>query len=200
MNSRELEAAVTARFVAVNGQHPMTPEDDDYVDEWYTPLTALAAAAGVEPQELHRQMLANRLPLPSYIRSDGTQMVARDLLALRERAGDADQLPSWFASHFDEPSTAVSEWDAYLAGHYVCLRSVTPEQMKRKDELVAAIEGALADPQPASCEWRAGLHRLVDQLDELEPPFAPYDRLRFGGPVSRDRLVAEPRARFLLTR
>jgi hypothetical protein len=199
MTGRELQAAVTARFVAVNGQHPMTPEDDDYVDEWFTPLTALADAAGVPPEELHRRMLANRLPLPSYIRSDGTQMVARDLLALSERAGGADRLPAWFASHFDEPSTAVSEWDAYLAGHYVCLRSVGPEQMKRKDELVTAIEGALANPQPTSGEWLAGLHRLVDELDELEPPFAPYDRLRFGGPVSRDRLVAEPRVRFPLT-
>jgi hypothetical protein len=196
MTDLDLESAVAARFVAVNGRHPMTPEDDAYVDDWYAPLETIADEAGIDADELRRLMLANRLPLPSYIRSDGTQMVARDLLDLARRAGGADRLPDWFASHFPDPATALAEWDAYLAGQYVCLRSVTPDNMKRKDELVWGIERALAEPEPTSPEWLAHLHRLVDELDDLEPPFAPYDRLRFGGPVSRDRLVDGPRARF----
>jgi hypothetical protein len=44
--------------------------------------------------------------------------------------------------------------------------------------------------------WLAELHALVDELDALEPPFAPYDRLRFGGPISRDTLIDDVRARF----
>ncbi len=192
----ELEAGVRARFVAVNGDHPMTLDDDAYVTEWYTPLAELAGRAGVTADELRRLMLANRLPLPSYIRSDGTQMVGHDLLDLVERADGVERLPTWFASQFPDPRTAVAEWDAYLAGHYVCLRSVTPENIKRKDQLVAEIEQALADPQPESASWLTSLHRLIDELDELEPPFAPYDRLRFGGRVSRDRLIDELRVRF----
>jgi uncharacterized protein DUF6058 len=191
-----LEAAVTARFLAINGDHPMTPEDDSYVNEWFLPVPELAEQASVPVDELRRLMLTNRIPLPSYLRSDGAQMVAPDLLDLAERAGGVDRLPSWFASHFPDPRTAISEWDAYLAGQYVCLRSVTPDNMKRKDELVDAIEHALDHARPESGTWRSDLHRLVDALDELEPPFAPYDRLRFGGPVSRDRLIDAARARF----
>jgi hypothetical protein len=110
MIGMELEASVEARFKAVNGDHPMTPEDDAYVDEWYVPLERLADESGIDAAELRRLMLANRLPLPSYIGSDGTQMVARDLLALAERAGGTDRLPTWFASQFSQQATAVAEW------------------------------------------------------------------------------------------
>jgi hypothetical protein len=196
VTSKLLEAAIAARFVATNGDHPMTPDDDAYVSEWFTPLEELAAQAGQAADELRRLVLSNRLPLPSYIRSDGVQMVPHDLLELPRRVGGFDQLPEYFATQFDDPVKAVSEWDGYLAGHYVCLRAVSPENIKRKDELVEAIETHLARPQSASTEWLERLHALVDELDELEPPFAPYDRLRFGGPVSRDRLIDDVRKQF----
>jgi hypothetical protein len=194
--SELLESAITARFIATNGDHPMTEADDAYVSEWFTPLEEVAARAGRAPDELRRLVLSNRLPLPSYIRSDGVQMVPRDLLELPERAGGPDRLPEYFAVQFEDPAKAVSEWDAYLAGHYVCLRTVTPENMRRKDELVEAIEAQLVQPRPDSPTWLELLHMLVDELDALEPPFAPYDRLRFGGPISRDRLIDDVRAQF----
>ena len=193
MKSGEYEAAVSARFVAVNGVHPMTPEDDEYASRWYTAVEDVAAAEGVDPSEIRRLMLANRLPLPSYIRSDGRQMVPRDLFALVRRSGGVDALPAWFAQHFDDAAAAVSEWDSYLSGQYVCLRSVTPENIKRKDQLCSAIDELLEEHETP--DWREELERLVDELDALEPPFAPYDRLRFGGPVSRDRLIDDVRAR-----
>jgi Family of unknown function (DUF6058) len=194
--SGDLAAAVAACFYAVNGRHEMTAEDDAYVSAWYTPLEKLAAAERMDVDELRRLMLANRVPLPSYIRTDGTQMVARDLLELVREAGGADRLPTWFASRWDSPEEAVIEWDDYLSGKYVCLRSVRPENMKRKNQLVEAISAELTHPAPASGEWLARVHDLVDELEELEPPFAPYDRLRFGGPVSRDTLIDDVRRQF----
>ena len=191
-----LAAAVAERFYAVNGRHAMTPADDAYVSAWYAPLEEIAADAGRDADELRRLMLANRLPLPSYIRSDGTQMVAFDLLELAERAGGTDELPRWFAAQWSSPAEAVHEWDSYLSGQYVCLRSVTPESMRRKNELVDAIALELEQPQPESADWLARVHALVDELDEIEPPFAPYDRLRFGGAVSRDRLIDDVRRRY----
>jgi uncharacterized protein DUF6058 len=196
MTADELRVAVEARFRAVNGDHPMTREDDAYVTEYYVPLEELAQSSGRDPADVRRLMLANRLPLPSYVRSDGAQMVASDLFALADQAGGVDRLPEWFATNFDDSAKAVAEWDAYLAGQYVCLLSVTPEQMKRKDELVDAIEAQLAEPDPDSRAWLERLHALVDDLDAIAPPFAPYDRLRFGGPVSRDRLIDETRRRY----
>jgi hypothetical protein len=192
----DLAAAVAARFDAVNGPHEMTPADDAYVTTWYVPLEELATAGGHPADELRRLMLANRLPLPSYIRSDGVQMVARDLLGLLQEAGGPEGLPQWFAGHWDSAEQAVIEWDDYLSGRYVCLRSVTPENMRRKNALIEAISGELAAPDPASKKWLERLHVLVDELAELEPPFAPYDRLRFGGPVSRDTLIDDVRRQY----
>src|SRR5690349_20187263 len=136
----------------------MTAEDDAYATAWYVPLEELAAASDYTSDELRRLMLANRLPLPSYIRSDGVQMVARDLLALVHEAGGVDCLPAWFASHWSSPAEAVLEWEDYLSGRYVCLRSVTPQNMRRKNELVESISSALANAMPeigrASCRER----------------------------------------------
>jgi Family of unknown function (DUF6058) len=191
-----LAEAVAERFYAVNGRHPMTAEDDDYVATWFVALEDVAAASAFSVDRLRELMLADRLPLPSYIRSDGTQMVPRDLLALLDEAGGPDQLREWFAGWWDSPQQAIREWDDYLSGQYVCLRSVTPANIKRKDDLVAAINAALAAAEPASDEWLERLHSLIDELEQIEPPFAPYDRLRFGGPVSRDTLIDAPRRQF----
>src|SRR5213592_3409814 len=196
MDGSQLSSAVATRFYAVNGIHPMTAEDDSYVTEWYIPLESLAQRAGVDASELRRLMLANRLPLPSYIRSDGAQMVARDLLELPRRAGGYEQLPEWFGQQFESGRDAIREWDGYLRGHYVCLRDVLPETMQRKDQLVKAITATIAKPEPQNDDWLESLHRLVDELDELEPPFTAYDRLRFRGPISRDTCINAVRARF----
>jgi hypothetical protein len=195
-NDTDLCRAVAARFYAVNGIHPMTTQDDTYASEWYVELEALAETVGVAASEIRRLMLANRLPLPSYIRNDGKQMVARDLLELPRRAGGYEQLPEWFGQQFESGRDAVREWDGYLRGHYVCLRDVLPETIQRKDNLVKEITAALETPEPDNEDWLESLHRLVDELDELEPPFTAYDRLRFGGPISRDTCINTVRARF----
>jgi hypothetical protein len=191
-----LSAAVAERFYAVNGRHPMTPSDDAYVSAWYVTIEELAQTSRLEADEIRRLMLANRVPVPSYIRSDGKQMVPRDLLDLLEEAGGADRLTGWFAARWDSPAEAIEQWDAYLSGQYVCLRRVHPDNMRRKDELVAAISAELETPRPDSGEWLERLHMLVDELDDIEPPFAPYDRLRFGRPLSRDRLIDDVRRQF----
>jgi Family of unknown function (DUF6058) len=192
----QLRGAVAARFYAVNGTQPMTAEDDSYVSQWYVPLEALAKTVGTAVCELRRLMLANRLPLPSYILRDGTQMVARDLLELARRAGGYEELPDWFAQQFKSSRDAIREWDGYLRGQYVCLRDVLPETIQRKNELVIAITKMVSKPEPQSDEWLELLHCFVDELDQLEPPFTAYDRLRFGGPISRDTCIDAVRARF----
>jgi hypothetical protein len=174
----------------------MAAEDDAYVSAWYVSLEGLASETGIDADEIRRLMLANRLPLPSYIRSDGTQMVSPGLLELINEAGGSDKLPEWFATQVGSAREAVAGWDAYLSGQYVCLRHVRPENMRRKDELVEAISAELARPQPESARWLSFIHALADELDQLEPPFTPYDRLRFGGPVSRDLLIDDVRRRY----
>jgi hypothetical protein len=91
----------------------------------------------------------------------------------------------------------ASEWEAYVAGLYgACLREVTPENIALKEFVVAALERRLADPRPQEGAWCAALRADVETLDGLTMPFAACDRIRFGKPTSRDRLITEVRARF----
>jgi hypothetical protein len=135
----------------------LTPEDVAYITANFVPLT---------DDTVRAEIAAGRLPKPAYVLDDGTEMVASDHLALVEPAGGIDELQAWFEAR------APGEWEAYLSGEYaVCLHSVSPETIRRKAELIAQIDAAVAE------------------LDALLRPFAPYDRIRFGGPVSRDRYV-----------
>jgi hypothetical protein len=80
-----------------------------------------------------------------------------------------------------------------LSGEFgACLRDPSPETIVAKAGLMTAIAALLARPAPDD----AALRGAVDALDALERPFAAHDRERFGGPVSRDRLITAPRARF----
>jgi hypothetical protein len=174
-------ADVSARTEPFTGDHgPMlTPEDVDYITANFVPLA---------DEEVRAQIAAGRLPGPAYVLDDGTEMVAPDHLALVEPAGGIDALRDWFEAR------APGEWDDFISGEYaVCLRSVTPEAIVRKGELIERIEALLADGRPSD-----DLTAAVDELDALLRPFAPYDRVRLGGPVSRDRYVTAVRERFSL--
>ncbi len=184
------------RFREVNGDHPMTDADDAYVSAQFVVLEELCAVRGRDADEVRRLMLDGRLPLPGYLRSDGAEMVPADLFALADEAGGVDLLEAWFTAHWADPAAGRAEWDAYLSGQYVCLHSVTPATIRRKDRLTAAIGAAVDEPDAGSVRWSERLHALVDELDALEPAFTAYDRLRFGGPTSRDICIDAVRARF----
>lgn len=194
----DLAAQVVARYLEVNGRHQMTPADDAYVDRHFVTLDELCVGRTETPDQVRTGMLAGRLPLPSYLRSDGTEMVPPDLLELADRAGGISRLPGWFQSMWTDRAKAHEEWRSYLSGQYVCLRSVRPDTIVRKDQLTSAIREALAEPRPNSVVWLARLHILVDELESIELPFTAYDRLRFCGPTSRDTLIDAVRDRFPL--
>ncbi|WP_432941922.1 DUF6058 family natural product biosynthesis protein [Kribbella sp. CA-253562] len=179
------QEAVRRRYLEINGTHPMTAADDAYVTRQFRVLSELCEQTGRDLHEVRGWMLDGRLPMPSYLRSDGAEMVPADLFEPADKVG-LDNLREWFVAHWPDPATGREEWQAYLSGQYVCLHSVTPATIQRKGELVHAIERT-TDP--------ADLKRLVDELDALEPDFTGYDRLRFGGPVSRDTHITAVRKR-----
>ncbi|WP_406283582.1 DUF6058 family natural product biosynthesis protein [Embleya sp. NBC_00896] len=163
--------AVAERYREVNGDHPMSAADDAYVTREFVTLPVLCATLGLDPDQVRGDMLEGLLPLPSYLRSDGAEMVPADLFALAEAAGGTARLRSWFVGHWADPAEAEAEWDGYLSGQYVCLRAVSPATIRRKGELMTAIDAALAAPAPDAAPWLARLHWLVDGLDALEPDF-----------------------------
>ncbi|MFI9419812.1 DUF6058 family natural product biosynthesis protein [Streptomyces werraensis] len=192
MPETDLKQRLAERFREVNGDHPMTAADDAYVSAQFVVLEELCAVQSRDPEDVRRLMLDGRLPLPGYLRSDGAEMVPADLFALADEAGGVELLEAWFTAHWADPAAGKAEWDAYLSGQYVCLHSVTPATIRRKDQLTAAIGAAVDDPDADAVR----LHALVDELNALEPAFTAYDRLRFGGPTSRDTCVDAVRARF----
>jgi hypothetical protein len=169
-------AAVRQRFLEINGVHPMTAEDDAYVTRQFRVLDELCAEYERDADEVRVLMLAGKLPMPGYLRGDGAEMVPTDLFALADRVG-IDTLRQWFVAHWVDEAEGNDEWKDYVSGQSVCLHSVSPATIRRKGELIAAID-ATEDP--------VELKPFVDELDALEPEFTGYDRLRFGGPVSRD--------------
>jgi Family of unknown function (DUF6058) len=128
------------------------------------------------------------LPQATYVLPDGTEMVPETHGSLL-----ADGFRERFLAAGGRAEDVEDELDAWLGGGYgACLLDPSPETIVAKGALMTAIEALLARPEPAD----AALRGAVDALDALERPFAAHDRERFGGPVSRDRLITAPRERF----
>ncbi|MEO7731789.1 MAG: DUF6058 family natural product biosynthesis protein [Kofleriaceae bacterium] len=175
-----------------------TPADVAYVRAHYVTLEQLARGRG------EHAWPGRHLPAATYQLADGSAWYPRDWWRLLDDAGDLARLPALFARRLRAASDALGhpmdvadEWQAYLDGLYgACLRDVTPEAVVHKERLVARLDRALADPRPEDPAWRATLRGEVDALDGLTRPFAACDRLRFGRPTSRDRLIDGPRRAF----
>jgi hypothetical protein len=167
-------------------------EDIAYVNRCFRPMDESVRAL------VEREIL----PQATYVLPDGTPMVPADHAALLD---DADGQPEAVASRFRErflaaggdPAEASEEHEAWLSGEYgACLYSTAPESIVAKSTLMTAIGALLASPAREHARWCTALRGAVDALDALERPFARYDRERFGGPCSRDRLITQTHQRF----
>ena len=102
-------------------------------------------------------------PGPSYIFGDGREFYPADY---QEHEVDERRFKARMINEMQKHGMALdveSEWHAYLAGLYgVCLRHATPENIVRKEQLLARIDSLLSD-----------LNAAVDALDSLEREFAP---------------------------
>ena len=160
--------------------------------------------ASFEPMNDRVRALVERglLPRATYVLPDGTPMVPADHARLLDDAGgDPEGIAARFRDRYlaagGDPALVDEEYEAWLSGEYgACLNSTSPEAIVAKSALMDAITALLAQPRPEDPNWGGALRGAVDALDALERPFAGYDRERFGGPVSRDRLVTGTRERF----
>ena len=179
-------------------QAVLTDADVEYILANFVPLDEVCSARGQSADRVRALIAAGSLPAASYVLEDGTEMVPAEYFELIDEAGGEAALRGLFARRYvaaaGDHDEVGSEWQGYLSGAYgVCLKHVTPENIARKSALVAEIDGLLAAPQPANADWRGSLRASVDELDELERPFAPhYDRARWG-PSSRDRCITAAR-------
>lgn len=178
--------------------------DLDYIRTNFVRFEDACVAAAVTVSTARALRDREVLPHPTYVLDDGTEYVPADFFTLLKSVSEPDRvrpllivrLTARAQSHHEllPDEAAEGEWRSYLSGDYgVCLREVTPENMYDKERLVRRLSLQLATPLPAESLWCHQLRSEVDALDALLRPFALSDRARFGGFVSRDRLVTLPR-------
>ena len=176
----------------------LSEADVAYVRGSFRPLGEVCRDHGDRLEDVHRMIRERRLPAPSYVLPDGSEMVPPDYFALVDEAGGPPRLREEFERRHRAAGGADAEleedWQGYIDGLYaVCLRSVSPETIVRKSELVRSIGALLEAEAPDEGE----LSRQVDELDTLEREFSPdYDRRRFPRPPTRDLLIAAAHERF----
>ena len=113
----------------------MTAADVAYVRANYVPLDEACAGRSETPDEVRRLIAEAKLPQPSYVLPDGTEMVPADYFELAD-AG-REEFARRFLAAGGDPATLEEEWEGYLSGAYgVCLKRQTPENVARKDQLV----------------------------------------------------------------
>lgn len=184
----DVAGTVAERYRRLHGDHPMTEADDAYVRQHFVAATHDQLVA----------MLAGHGPLPSYLLADGTPMVPADWADPADWAGGTDRLHDWFLAHWPDRDRAVAEqeWAAYLEGRYVGLAHVTPIAIRRRAELIAQLEAAVAAlaADPHDHVARGSLGEAVSALDDLLLPTTAYDELRFGAASDTARLAEVRRA------
>lgn len=200
-------------------------DDERYVRSTFVSLAEVGRRCGVAEKEL-RDWQAHRLfPLPTYVTSDGTEWYppAYAIVVRRGRSRGVS-LRDLFYSEFrmrlaslkkedtnlfealradptvhgqTEQSMIGAYWDAFLSGEYgACLKVPWVSCMIQKERLMRRIDLLIAGPDASDGTWRARLRRAVESLDRLEQPFAEWDRIRFGKPLSRDTRITAVRMRY----
>jgi Family of unknown function (DUF6058) len=181
-----------------------TAADLDYLRANYFTLEQVCAKRPDSPEEIRALIAKCRLPKPSYVLDDGTELFPADYFRFVDEAGGPAGLRARFAERLEAAGAAVDldlHWQTYMNGIYgVCLWDVTPETIARKAKLVSSISELLMLARPAEADWRQRLRDEVEELDALERQFAPdYDRdeERFGRKPTRDLLIDAARERYL---
>jgi hypothetical protein len=204
---------------------PLSERDLRYIRTRFVPLRRISAKSGLLERDLRAWRTAGRFPLPAYVTPEGTEwyppalgpLVRRCLslhvdlrslfvrefttalagLRLAEPALHQSFLQDVEAVGRDDRAVAESYWEVYRGGLYgVCLRVPWVPGIVQKGRLMLAIDELTREARPEDPTWGRRLRKLVESMDSTEMPFAEWDRVRFGGPVSRDRYVTEMRRRF----
>ena len=180
-----------------------TQADLDYIRANYVTVDQLCAGRADSPDQVQRLVSEGRLPKPSYVLDDGTEMFPADYFRLVDEAGGYDALQDAFAERLAAAGGGDEldlHWRTFMDGIYgVCLREVTPETIARKAKLVSSISELLMLARPSEADWRRQLRHEVEELDGLEREFTPdYDRdeERFGRRPTRDLLINAARERY----
>jgi hypothetical protein len=161
-----------------NGDFPEPTYSTDDGKEWYPPYLVILIRRslnnGSSPREEFLKDAKKVLNKPSYVYRFGNVEVT--------------------GLHEDD---AQKMWMDFKSGLYgACLRKPEPESILEKGALIKTIKELISNPDPAGTEWRSALRETVNRLDNIEAQFTDYDRIRFGGTVSRDIFITNVKKQF----
>lgn len=153
--------------------------------DWYPPAYA----------ELVRRATAQKMDQKALFHRDFERALER--LRRTDPTGYRAEPTGPGRTEISPESDTESNWQGFLSGEYgACLRAAWVPCMLRKGKLMWAIEELVAKSELDDPSSRTRLRRSVDSLDRLEMPFAQWDRIRIGKPVSRDTHIRSIRLRF----
>jgi predicted DNA-binding transcriptional regulator AlpA len=205
---------------------PRLPASDEaYVRSRFVRLRDLASRSGISEATLRARQSERLFPRPTYVTDDDEGWYPPTLIPLLRRsarrrldlralflpefvdalsrlAGKEDRLRARIVRdvstrHGTPEEVARAYWEGFLTGEYgACLRAPWVPAMIQKERLMQRIDSLTHRPARGSPRWRQELREAVVALDGLEMPFAESDRVRFGGPVTRDRYITQVRARY----
>jgi hypothetical protein len=168
-----------------------TAADLAYLRSTFRTLDQICADRRETPADVRKLIADRKLPRPSYVLDDGTELVPPDYFALADAADGTERVRDEYERQYrvalDKYGLEFDEglferrWESYLDGiSGICMAEVIPETIIRKRMLIDAIEELLGDPNPEDARWASELRAHVDELDAIEKQFAPdYDRSRF---------------------
>jgi hypothetical protein len=200
----------------------VNPEDREYIRSYFVTTEELANSVDMDPHEIRAMAASGSFPQPTYVLEDGSEwyppiysktmkqaiqsgksfadtfrvQIERGLRNLLKSDKEAYGIVAGKEGLKEGSIGELVEriWTDFRGGGYgACLKSPVCGSIIKKDLLMSSIESLISSPRPDELEWRRSLRKNVDALDSLELPFADIDRVRFGGPVSRDRLVTAVR-------
>ena len=162
--------------------------DLGYFRKHFRTLEEVCTGRPETPDEVRRLIDERKLPQPSYVLDDGTELVPADYFRFVDVAGSVDGLREEYERRYRLALASNGlgfdielfdrRWEQFLDGiSGICMQEVTPEAIVRKRVLIDEIEKLLAEPAPGDETWQQRLRESVDELDRIEKPFAPdHDR------------------------
>jgi Family of unknown function (DUF6058) len=206
--------------------HKFSKADREYIRGHFITIEEFGSRTNVPVSVVHSDVLQRLFPKPTYIFDDGTEWYPPGYVSLMKYALRANttfaaafkmrtrealkKLKNHNPEHFevaiaeersrsDGSLEAIAEemWNDYYTGEYgACLKNPVCGTIIRKALLVNDISKLISSPRLADAVWRQQLKERVNALDRLELPFAEYDRLRFGRPLTRDKLITEVKLKY----
>ena len=157
-------------------------------------------------------------PEPTYVTSNGKRWYPRYIVILIQRSNENGTSPKdefindakkvidksklvYRFGRVEETNDSDDElekmWTDFRFGLYgACLRVPDPKNILSKGELISKIQKLLEKPDPSNASWCDSLEKCVNELDKVEAEFTSYDRVRFGGQVSRDIFVTDVKKKY----